>query len=124
MGEAKKVKRPSSVRIGHADYPINYYSEADWLAGPLDNNSCGLYEAVSSCIHIRLSPGCTEQHLREVLLHEVLHGVWYHQNARELDVLGDEAEEKIVGTLALELIAVLQQNPKVMKWLTATNRHE
>lgn len=111
-----KVKRPKKIVVGHVTYRVHYYEEAEWLGGPQDNDLVGYYEAPQACIHIRLVPNCHENFLREVMVHEIIHAVWFHQNIRDVEV-DESGEEKVVANVALGLLPVLRQNPKLMAWL-------
>ena len=121
---AKGNSRPSRVKVGFFNYRINWRSEEDWLSSPLNNDMQGMHDAHTGCLHIRVQESVHEQILRETLMHEILHAIWWHQGLRDFsfprktDHLGDDQEERIVLAINHGLMGVLQENPKVMKWLS------
>jgi hypothetical protein len=117
---ANSPKRPTSVKIFFLTYRINYYTEPEWLASPLDNDLAGQCDSNASCMHIRISPSIHEQMLREVVLHEILHAIWWHMGLRDNPIQADDVEaheEEHVLRTSHGLMPVMQENPKLMAWL-------
>lgn len=118
------MAKPSFVFIGGVRHRVHWYSETEWINGPLSNDLCGQYEAAQACIHLRLTPNAVRDHFREILTHEMLHGIWYHQNIRDvkLEDGGEDAEERVVAGMAFGLAQVLSdpRNKEVVRWLTKT----
>lgn len=113
--------RPKLVRVFFLDYHINWYTEAEWLMSPLDDNLQGQCDSQASCIHIRIQPAVSEQILRETLLHEILHAIWWHMGLRDNPVKHDDAEvneEEMILRVSHGLLTVQQDNPDLMRYLT------
>jgi len=53
---------------------------------------------------------------RETLLHECLHGLWYSTQLERK--FKDDQEEDVIYTLAPRILALLRDNPELVKWLT------
>lgn len=117
-----KTNRPNSVRIFFLDYHINWYTEPQWLMSPLDDNTQGQADSTASCIHMRVQPHAHEQILRETLLHEVLHAIWWHMGLRDNPVKHEDAdvnEEEMILRLSHGMLTVQQENPALMRYLLA-----
>lgn len=114
--------RPSEVEVGFLTFKINWLTPEEWKNSGHDAEHDGNTEQGKAIINICLSEGYPEQSLREVLLHEILHACWYvsgltfYPGNKEKDI-----EEYLVTIQALELINVLQKNPKVVKYLMETD---
>lgn len=91
-----------SVRIGHIDFTI---VEMDKISA---TNKYGMYMQADEEIH--LSSGMSKRRWGEILLHEILHGVWDMQSLG----LKEEEEERIVRSLANGLAQVIRDNQKVI----------
>jgi hypothetical protein len=76
--------------------------------------AAGLFYANKSLIEVAV--GQDPQELRDTVLHETFHAV-LHTQGREY---GGEEEELYVRAIATGLIGVLQDNPKLVQWLTYT----
>jgi len=121
---AKAKKKPTTPnrpkKVFFLDYHINWYSEAEWLMSPLDNNLQGQCDSHASCIHMRQQPYVHEQILRETLWHEILHAIWWHMGLRDNPVRTEDYEaneEEIILRLSHGIVTVQQDNPKVMAYL-------
>ena len=88
------MKLPKKIRISYADYPVSAM-QLPHILGDIQ------YNPKSIQLHNTLEVD-TEA---EVLLHEILHGVYYHKS---LDI-GD-CEERVVNSLADGLIQVFKDN--------------
>lgn len=118
--------RPKRVKIGPYDYNVIWtedtiaayesdgkfsgdYSGEGYLAG------WGDFRSGNICVDSRLAPAAQ----KSTLLHEVLHQVFtvsgYHCR---LDDEGSGREERIVSALENPLLAVLRDNPQLVRYLT------
>lgn len=91
--------------------------EAD-LAECMGQESNGHY--VEDARKIVIRPGLPLDKEREVVLHEVLHGVMTAANLAWDD---DNDEERIVRSISGPLLDTLRRNPQLVKYLT-TNTQE
>ena len=108
--------------MGHATYKIAWIDEQTWMKDYASlNDKAGFFWVDENQVAIRTeNEGCArhEDAMRETLLHEVLHACWHHTNmAHHGTVDKDDLEEWVVGTLSFPLIAVLRENPALVKWL-------
>ena len=62
---------------------------------------------------IRICPGLDDGVAAQTLLHEILHGLWYHYG------LPDQGEGDAVNRLSFGLAAAMRDNPEVFRWLAA-----
>jgi hypothetical protein len=103
------MRRPSKVKIGPSTYSITTDP-----APTLDAHELWGYCDTATCtLHIDAS--LRGPRAREVVMHEVLHACLGEMGGAGLK------EERIVATLAPILLAVLRDNPALMKWLRADN---
>lgn len=103
-------KLPKSVRAGYATYKIEEWpSELATAAQRL-----GEADHLNHIIRVRTDLNHAE--LANTLLHEVLHCA-YQVGAAE-----DGDEEKIVTIMANQLTQIIQDNPKLWKWITKAAR--
>lgn len=110
MAKQKPGSTPESVRIDPFDYALQ--AREGWARDTGNSANC-----ISDDQLILFDPNLSDQGLREVLLHEVLHGIWAQTG---LSKRHDEAaEEEIVWTLAPRLLSVLRDNPKFFRWVTS-----
>jgi hypothetical protein len=93
---------PKTVKIGSRKYKVEMEERligednATRLAGEINHNQ----------LTIKLDPDRADDAIREVLLHEVLHGV--------LDANADDPEEVFVMRTATLLSTVMLDNPEMM----------
>ena len=92
---------PKTVKIGSRKYKVEMQErivseDGCRLAGEINHNS----------LTIKLDPDRADDAVREVLLHEVLHGV--------LDSNADDPEEVFVMRTATLLSTVMLDNPEMM----------
>jgi hypothetical protein len=115
----RRPERPSSVRIGGYEFSIEW-PDAD-LTMPSGDKAVG-----HSSYHQLTLQVCTNYPLpmqQDTLLHEILHSInetnstsnWW--KSVQSDPNGD-FEEALVSSTTPVLLAVLRDNPHVLKWLT------
>lgn len=122
--EPTYVPRPLHAFIGNKTYQIQWVTEDEWqTAGKRGDKEGATFQGVC-VIEVRLCPGYSEDHLRENLLHELLHGVWAETGLTNYygDLDRVNLEESLVGMQSPSLLFILRQNPEVVAYLTATDR--
>jgi hypothetical protein len=102
----KEIKRelPTKVRIGGKDYEIIKTNLAftDSLQGQISYGE----------LKIRLEESLPEQNGEEVLLHEIIHGVFNHMRI--------EQDEELVEKLGNGLYQVISDNPHIFGGIKLT----
>lgn len=100
---------PSPIRIGGLDYEVKL-----WERRAADNsNAYGICDR-ETCV-ILIAEGLVPQREAEVLLHEVLHAAY---DCAGLNAIrADLSEERTVGTLTHQLIAIWRDNPKLVQYM-------
>lgn len=116
-----KVERPTELQVGYAKYKVEWFaSPYEWAAAghPADTN--GITECDKHRIALLDGEDRPEAHLRECLIHEVLHaaigaaGLSHHfHNSCE----NDELEEYVVSITAPMLLQIMNDNPHLMAYL-------
>ena len=96
------MKIPESVQIGHIEYQIRLIPADHW------SGTYGQCKSDPQCIELR--DDLEGWHLLEVLIHEMLHAIYY-----ERDLRPESDEEHTVSNLAGGLTAILHQNPEIRK---------
>lgn len=99
---------PKKVKIDHLifDIKVDPIVKRNNLLGEVD------YESQT----IRLKPDQKPDALKEVLLHEILHVIFGNRGIREVSN-ENWNEEFLVYTLAVGLITVFKENPKISNYL-------
>ncbi len=106
------MKLPRVIYIGPFVYEVQ--------CSPISTLTLAAQQRIGECSYedlaIRLAHSLAPGQTRETLLHEAMHAL---SNMAGLDhELGDEAEEKVVRRLAPLLLALLRDNPKLVRFLT------
>jgi len=119
----RPAPRPTSVKIGFYELVIKWVGE-EWGKG-YDPNLMGQFDANRGQIAMRLHDASgnlmNEQILRETLWHEVLHGCWWHMGLSDHPVkMDDDQEEEIIKRITHASLQVIQDNPEVMAYLSAS----
>lgn len=110
--------RPSLVKVGHLDFKVKYLPDKEWQKDEdLEDSAMGLTECTSARIWIRLFDNQNETVTREVLLHEILHAIFYVTSLSEIRPNKDW-EETSIRAIAPTLLSVLRHNPKVSIYLS------
>ena len=100
---------PTTVKAGYQHYDIRVYGEV----GGLNNRNIG---AVTHRDHlISLDGTVILGDGAETLLHELIHIAW--DSGKLDDVVGHDAEEKIVGVLSQRMATMIHDNPDLFKWI-------
>lgn len=115
----KALKRPESVRVGFSVYRVEWLEDKDW---PEENKEDGgLCYNGKALIQIRTNPLFDESIMRECLLHEVMHAIWFHNGLATRPPKGneDDREEIVIGSLSPGILAVVQDNPTLFEYLAS-----
>lgn len=108
------MKCPTRIRVLGKVYSIE---ETENVQGGEDHEVLSGHCAPLLC-HIQVS---TEQHIQQIrdsLLHELLHAIWSESGL--CCTIGEERiEEHLVHTLASAILALLRDNPALVRYLTA-----
>lgn len=112
--------RPTSLVLGHLTFNIVWIPERKWLKKK-DPAKCGLFHADIGLISMRLENDgrpMSEDNLREVLLHEILHACWFLGSMDARGALKDkDLEEWVVANITFPLVGVIMNNPDVFAYL-------
>lgn len=111
------MKRPSTVRVAHLRVQIKWVREADW--DKEEDSKIGLFKPNEATILVRLMDGISEDNLREILTHELLHAVYYVSNLCHYPQpkKGEDLEEYTVSLMAGPLLDILRDNKALMEYL-------
>jgi len=101
----------SKVRIAPYDYEVQYDDNLSAAAAVLG-------VCMADTLTILIDPTSARQVMWETLLHEVLHGVW---TQTPLDsIYTGEQEEQIIYCMTPRIVALLQDNPELVKLLCSS----
>jgi hypothetical protein len=98
---------PRSVRVGCYEFKVEVSEMADSIAG----SEFGHMNIINQ--KIRVSPNLSNAKLANVFLHECLHAVHW-----VFGLSDDSSEEEFTTLGANGLCVFMQENPRVMSWLT------
>lgn len=98
---------PKSVRIGYLNYKV-CECDQDELEGDFQ---CG-----SQRLRVRTKDR-SKAFAANTLIHEIVHGVFFHEGLKNLDGMTHEREEMLVNCMANGLTQVIKDNPKLIKYL-------
>jgi hypothetical protein len=105
---------PGTVRIGALTYTVSEDATDHLLAE--DGMSQRLYGMGDKSQQvIQLRPGMAPGFKRVIMLHEIVHQL-FDDSGLELE---SQAEEQICLALQAPLLAVLKDNPELVRWLVA-----
>jgi hypothetical protein len=107
------MQMPSSVRIGPLDYKI---TPMEPMEGTKFGNF-GWFHSYSQTISYRND--VAEQQKAHILMHEMLHGIWYTADLADEGESRD-VEESYVTKLAQPLCDLIRNNPEVIAWISQT----
>jgi|ERR1700754_1851310 len=120
----RPAPRPTSVKIGHLEFSVHWISDAEWTTpNGQDPGLQGIFLQTAGRINIRVQSDVHEQTLRETLWHEIMHGCWWFMGLTNTPVdptKGEEHEEDLVMRITHCSFMVLQDNPDVMAYLSAS----
>jgi hypothetical protein len=103
------VKKIEGVYVSPFSYEVKYDDQ-------LTKNAGALGATGTDQTYIVLDPSSSRGVLMETLLHECLHAIWT-QTALDKEY-SDEQEEQVIYTLSPRIMALLRDNPRMVKeWL-------
>lgn len=116
---AAKVTPPDHVLVGFMTFAIEYMTEDEWASANENPDWCGVARHAQAIIRVRVPVNINIQHLKETVLHEILHCCWSTTMLTHShdSFSADDREEEIISAQSPALLFVLQQNPHVVKWL-------
>lgn len=120
MTAAKTPTRPTKIKVGYITFDVIYLDDEAWAANPeLSDGDAGQTNGSRAEIHVRLATGQHEIHMKEVLLHEVLHACFYASGITIEGTLRvqDDIEEYTVARVSPVLLQTLRDNPQLSKYL-------
>jgi hypothetical protein len=102
------VRPPLSVRVGQADYRIRIRARRDPL-GECDTRKQ----------RVDVTAAQSEPSLRDTVVHELLHAIWYESSANAMLATDEDEQEKVVRLLSPWLLMLLRDNPDLVAYLTS-----
>lgn len=125
---ATKVKRPTTLLIGNVEWRVLYLNGAEWTAAHyadggdnFDENARG--ETQWSTGVIAIVTDTTEDLIRDVLIHEIMHAVWgccglnAVNDKGQLPDGGFDSEEFIQTLQSPALLSAMRQNTAAFDYL-------
>lgn len=110
---------PTTIRIGPYDYTVIVDSER--IKELERETSSELYGITSpGILEIALQPNVADMVLRETLLHELIHALFYNTGISER--FTDKTEEQIVRALSPALFSLLRDNPALVACIMGDSR--
>lgn len=103
---------PSSVAIGPVDYSVQEDAEAIAQAR-LVHSDHRWAQTTKHLTRIDIDPAMSKSRKRETLLHECIHALIYEWNVN----LGELPEEPLVESLGDAFLALIRDNPNLIKFL-------
>lgn len=88
------------------------FNVVSWHNRAADASGC-FGECSTSEQLIRIADNLSPTRLRDILLHEILHAIWWAYRLAD-----EDKEERTVTTLATGLAQVLRDNPKLREFLS------
>ena len=96
------MRLPKKVKVGPYTYQVK-----TWDTGGDDNGCYGDCSNTHHVIHIGTRYSDTK--VRAILLHEILHAIWHVWTIED-----EDTEERMIQTLTHGLLAVINDNPKLL----------
>lgn len=103
------MKPPKVIYVGTFDYDVEVKKLQTDLFGETDNTNSTI------SLHKKQSLA----NLRDTLMHEVLHAVFFASGICRLLGWDNETEEKAIRMLTPWLLQLIQENPALIEFLTA-----
>jgi hypothetical protein len=121
------VPRPDHVKVGHMTFTIEYVTEQEWLEtynGYEEDGGLTFHNWAK--IVIRLVPRITDQVIREVLVHEVLHAIWSVSMLSHWagELTAEKTEEGIIQAQSPMIVGVLKENPEFLAYIIDDLEHD
>lgn len=119
MALPKTAPRPTSVKIGYITFGIEYLSDDQWKEKEFSDDDGGRCFGAEATIFVRDNGKIDQIHIREILLHEILHACFYSSGLAIEDNLRvqENIEEHVVWRVSPVLLDTLRSNPEVSRFL-------
>lgn len=112
------MERPTDVKVGPWVYKIEWSTEEEWRADDEPRQFGAISKHEELQIRMMVTETRSEGSLRETLLHEIFHcvftvvGLNHYTRPRRGDI-----DEYIITSATPTFLAVLVENPRVMRYL-------
>lgn len=100
-------KMPSALKVGTQTYTVTAVADLKHEDVPCN----GVCEEEKLMIQIE-SQQASKAQIVDTAVHELLHAIWYERNLPK-----KPDEERAVHSLATGLVALFQDNPKLLDWI-------
>jgi len=113
------MNRPKIIKIGYADYKIEWVQKECLRES---QNAWATFDAAEQ--KIRVAVNCPAQRQASTLIHEIIHGIDHHFDLPTNDDPKDDPNKKngrnesIITGIAEGLSCVIRDNPRVWEWIT------
>jgi hypothetical protein len=107
------VNRPTSVKIGHLDYAIEWVG-AEWAVGHNRKGEINYVEEV-----IRVVETLSPYSMADTFLHEIVHALTEHYDAASDDPI---SRENLSHWMGAGLVMVFRDNPEAFAWWSSLIR--
>lgn len=110
------VKLPKRLRIGSFTWKLRYDNEATAASG---TTGATMADQLTVIVQSKAS-GNAKQVVQDTVLHEVLHAIWAQTYLKTdyPDSGNDSVGEKMISELSPHILALLRDNPKLVRFLT------
>lgn len=109
-------KLPDAVKVGNYRFTVHSVSGVEMEK----RAASGQFSGHAQTIDVRTDLG--DANTRDILLHEILHGILFAYGlGKTLDLEGDGHEERLVAALTPVLLQALRENPAVVRFLLGTS---
>jgi hypothetical protein len=110
--------RPTEIKVGYLPLTVRYFDDERWLAEGLPEDDSGQMAGPAAQISIRCSEGLHEIHVKELLVHELLHAAIYVAGLTvEAWPQHEDPEEVVVSRVSPILLGTLRDNPGLSAYL-------
>lgn len=107
------AKLPSKIRVGSTTYAVRY-NKAELDAISVAQKSDYVGHTHHHQLVMTVDDTVASEVMRDTVLHEVLHALWYSTGLTEF---AEFTEEQAVSVLAPALMSVLRNNPVLVQYL-------
>lgn len=116
---AKSALRPLALKVGYLSFRVEYVTDYEWQKRTdLDDSDSGQMQGYTATISVRVYDGQDEDVTREVLLHELLHAIFYVTSLTTKNPkLMDDWEEETIQAVSPTLLGVFKDNPELSDFI-------
>lgn len=102
---------PKTLKVGAYNYDV--ILDPEWIIGSDEKNKWGTCDTVKFTLSVgNLKEMPSAPFLVGILLHEIFHAIWAHQNLRP-----KESEENVMVAFEVGMVQVLRDNPNLLDWI-------